>query len=409
MKKIKFLFFVFLFTQISFGQAEIKTMFYNLLNFSSAPPANRLEILNSILSTYEPDLFMVCEIESQIDAQNILKESFNYTTAKMAQSPFLFNTSGASLIHQLVYYNSEKFKLNYTNQIETNIRSINHYSFELKTNSNIALEVFVAHFKASRGEQNEVERLYEAQQFINYIDEFSSDTNILFAGDFNLYSSSEPAFQTLLNGTENIKILDPIDSSGDWNNNSAFAGIHTQSTRISNAEFDDFGAGGGLDDRFDMMLISDVMNSEANNITYIEDSYKAWGNNANCFNSNINSADCSGVFSLELREWLYQMSDHLPVVMDLKINDEFLSTNSYDFSNSVTFISGNIVSKVLDLKFSSELLYKTTRIYNTLGQEVFNFIVYDINETIDTSTMSSGIYYIKVGQLPLIKKFYINH
>lgn len=407
MKKIVFLFFALLFTQLSFGQSEIKAMFYNLLDFSSAPPTNRAEILNSILSTYHPDLFMVCEVESQNDAQKILNESFLYTSEEIAQSPFLFNSSGASLIHQLVYYNSEKFTLKYTDQIETNVRSINHYSFVLNTNSKIELEVFVAHFKASISSENE--RLFEAQQFVDYIQNFPEEANILLAGDFNMYSSSEPGYQVLLNGTNAFNMIDPIDESGDWNNNVSFAGIHTQSTRISNEEFEGFGAGGGLDDRFDIMLISEVMSSKANTISYVEDSYKAWGNNSNCYNNNINNSDCDGEFGLELRELLYQMSDHLPVVMNLAISDEFLSKPSYNIANSVTFISGNIVSQNLNLKFSPELLFSRSKIYNILGQEVFNFTVSNTNESIDTSTLSSGLYYLKVEQLPTTQKFYVSH
>lgn len=407
MKKIVFLFFALLFTLLSFGQSEIKAMFYNLLNFSSAPPTNRAEILNSILSTYHPDLFMVCEVESQNDAQKILNESFLYTSEEIAQSPFLFNSSGASLIHQLVYYNSEKFTLKYTDQIETNVRSINHYSFVLNTNYKIELEVFVAHFKASIGSENE--RLFEAQQFVDYIQNFPEEANILLAGDFNMYSSSEPGYQVLLNGTNAFNMIDPIDESGDWNNNVSFAGIHTQSTRISNEEFEGFGAGGGLDDRFDIMLISEVMSSKANTISYVEDSYKAWGNNSNCYNNNINNSDCDGEFGLELRELLYQMSDHLPVVMNLAISDEFLSKPSYNIANSVTFISGNIVSQNLNLKFSPELLFSRSKIYNILGQEVFNFTVSNTNESIDTSTLSSGLYYLKVEQLQTTQKFYVSH
>lgn len=407
MKKIVFLFFALLFTQLSFGQSEIKAMFYNLLDFSSAPPTNRAEILNSILSTYHPDLFMVCEVESQNDAQKILNESFLYTSEEIAQSPFLFNSSGASLIHQLVYYNSEKFTLKYTDQIETNVRSINHYSFVLNTNSKIELEVFVAHFKASISSENE--RLFEAQQFVDYIQNFPEEANILLAGDFNMYSSSEPGYQVLLNGTNAFNMIDPIDESGDWNNNVSFAGIHTQSTRISNEEFEGFGAGGGLDDRFDIMLISEVMSSKANTISYVEDSYKAWGNNSNCYNNNINNSDCDGEFGLELRELLYQMSDHLPVVMNLAISDEFLSKPSYNIANSVTFISGNIVSQNLNLKFSPELLFSRSKIYNILGQEVFNFTVSNTNESIDTSTLSSGLYYLKIEQLPTTQKFYVSH
>lgn len=409
MARLAGLFLISLYSQFCFGQTEVKTMFYNLLNFSSAPPTNRLEILNSILSTYEPDLFMVCEVESQRDAQDILNESFHYTSASIVQSPFLFNSSGASLIHQLVYYDSDKFKLNYTNQIETNVRSINHYSFELNTDSKQPFEVFVAHFKASRGESNVAERAFEAQQFINYIQTFPSDSNILLAGDFNMYSASEPGYQTLLNGNSNLTMIDPINEEGDWNNNSSFAGIQTQSTRTSTAEFDGFGAGGGLDDRFDIMLISDALNSNGNSISYIQDTYKALGNNANCFNNNINSIDCDGAYGQELREQLYLMSDHLPVVMDLAINEDFLSTTEFDSSTNVLLINGNVVSERLDLRFSPQMNLKKAKIYNVLGQEMTSFDVTGLEISLDVSSYSNGLYFLKLEKISNVEKFYVNH
>lgn len=399
----------FCISQLSFGQAELKTMFYNLLDFSSAPPTNRLDILNSILSKYQPDLFMVCEVESQQDGADILNQSFLYTSANIVQAPFLFNTSGASLIHQLVYYDSEKLTLKYTNQIETNVRSINHYSFELNTSLKPQLEVFVAHFKASRGTENENERFFEAQQFINYIENFSADTNILLAGDFNIYTAEEPAYQTLLNGTLNINMKDPIDAYGSWNNNQNFAGIHTQSTRMNSTNFDDFGAGGGLDDRFDFILLSEVMTSQANSIFYIVDSYKAFGNNANCFNNNINSIDCSGEYSLQLREWLYNMSDHLPVVLNLSVNSDFLSSQNFDIENHVSFLNGNLVKSRLELKFSPSLKSEIVKIYNTLGQEISSFYVSSLETSLDVSSYSNGLYYLIIGDLSNVEKFYISN
>lgn len=64
-------------------------MFNNDLNFSIAPLRERLDILNSILNTNEPDLFMVSEVESEADAQRILDETFRYTTDNIVQTPFL--------------------------------------------------------------------------------------------------------------------------------------------------------------------------------------------------------------------------------------------------------------------------------------------------------------------------------
>lgn len=406
MNKIILLFLIFLCSTFSFGQSQIKTMFYNVLDFSSAPPRERVDILNLILNTYEPDLFMVSEVESKADADNILDYSFNYTTENIVQAPFLENPGGD--INQTLYYDADIFKLNSTFQIETNYRNINHYSFELNTNSKIEFEVFVAHFKASGGEINENHRLYGAQQFIEYIKNFPADTNILLAGDFNMYSSSEPAYQTLLNGTDNLKMQDPISSSGDWNNNPDFAGIHTQSTRLSNYDFDDYGAGGGLDDRFDIMLISEALNSDTNSISYVQDSYKAWGNNGNCFNDNIDDMNCNGEYSQQLRDWLYLMSDHLPVVMSLNITEEFLSTTDFNTEKSVLLTSGNLVSQRLELKFSPSLLSEKVFIYNTLGQEVSTFDVSSLEFTIDVSTLPEGLYFLKVNQTSNTQKFYIS-
>lgn len=398
---------VFIFSPQSYSQAEIKTMFYNVLNFASAPPDDRLQSLNTILSSYEPDLFMVCEVESQKDASDILNYGFQYTSAKMKQSPFLFNTSGASLIHQVVYYDNEKFTLEATHQIKTNVRSINHYTFELKTNSKVKLEVFVAHFKASRGFSNENERTFEAQQFIDYISKFPPETNILLAGDFNMYSSAETAYQTLLNGTNALDLIDPIDSPGNWNSNSSYANIHTQSTRVSNSEFDDYGAGGGLDDRFDIILMSDAIDTKRNSIGYIDNSYKAWGNNGNCFNNAISNNDCAGLYSSQLREALYRTSDHLPVVAEFSIDEPFLTTKHSTDDNLLLFTQGNVIKHQLELELAPELKSRKVNIFNALGKEMYSFTILSENEQIDMSGVADGLYFLKVEGIHTPFKFLV--
>ncbi|MFN2261364.1 MAG: hypothetical protein ABR595_04810, partial [Psychroflexus sp.] len=230
-KKLLVLAFLCFGVQFSFGQETIKTMFYNLLNFSSAPPIDRAEILNDILANYEPDIFMICELELPQDGGQILTSSFNYTSANIQSVPFQFNTSGISSLHQLVYYDADKMTLVNSEIIPTNVRDINHYQFQLNTNSETILDVFVAHFKAAQGFSNEQQRLFEANQFVNYVENLPPDSNIIFGGDFNLYSAFEPAFQVISQGTQNIDFLDPIDEIGAWNNNSEFAQVHTQSTR----------------------------------------------------------------------------------------------------------------------------------------------------------------------------------
>ncbi len=390
---------------MSFGQTNIKTMFYNLLNFSTAPPENRAEILNDILANYEPDIFMVCELELPQDGGEILTNSFNYTTANIQSVPFQFNTSGISTIHQLVYYDADKLTFVDSEIIQTNIRDINHYQFQLNTNSETILDVFVAHFKAAQGFSNEQQRLFEANQFINYVETLPADSNIIFGGDFNLYSALEPAFQVITSGTEDINFLDPIDEIGAWNNNSQFAQVHTQSTRSSNDDFDDFGAGGGLDDRFDFIFISDNLKNQNNPIRYVENSYAAFGNNGNCFNDNISDNDCYGAYNQNLRNLLYLMSDHLPVVMSLEIDENFLKSKDFDIEDLISFSNGNIVQDILALNFNTNVQNKKFSIYNALGQEIHQSSVIAKHVEVDVSEYSVGVYFLKLEGVNHALKF----
>ena len=92
--------------------------------------------------------------------------------------------------------------------------------------------------------------------------------------------------------------------------------MHTQSTRNtgSNSCF----SGGGLDDRFDLIMMSGQVVEDTGAVSYIEDSYKALGNDGMHFNQDINAGTNSSVPSAVLSA-LYEMSDHLPVLADLKV------------------------------------------------------------------------------------------
>ena len=90
-------------------------------------------------------------------------------------------------------------------------------------------------------------------EFTNTLGDLDPNSFVLFAGDLNIYTSTEPAYIELLDPTNPIVLVDPIDTPGAWNNNEDFTAVHTQSTRTSSGPFG-AGAGGGLDDRFDFIL-----------------------------------------------------------------------------------------------------------------------------------------------------------
>src|SRR5690554_5325149 len=89
----------FLLTLGTHAQDTIRTMMYNVLDFPSAYPANRASILKDILDEYDPDIFMVCELQNQYGAYLILNTALNYNGEKYMMAPFVPSQSGA-LDHQ---------------------------------------------------------------------------------------------------------------------------------------------------------------------------------------------------------------------------------------------------------------------------------------------------------------------
>ncbi len=389
-----------LFSNLAIAQETINVMFYNLLEFPISPPGGRDVILKNILNEFDPDIFMVCELQNETGADMILNTSLNDEGIDFKRADFVLNQSGTSNLQQLIFYRSSMFSLENQEIITTSVRDINKYVLKLNTTDQqtdpIYLYVYVAHLKSSQGTANQNSRLEMMYEFTNDLATIPPDSFVIFGGDYNLYTSSEPAYQELLDVTNAIVMKDPADMPGSWNNNETFQIIHTQSTRIQAGSA---GAGGGLDDRFDFITFSE--NFETNNtLYYLPDTYKSFGNNGNCFNKNISSATCTGEFSQTLRNNLYSMSDHLPVVLQLETTKEFVLANTDFTADTTVIIQKNPVENNLIIS-SNQVGLSTITLYNMMGQAVKHVTQTDDSNTIsvDVSGLSSGLYYITTNIL----------
>lgn len=394
-------------------------MFYNLLNYGDdSESRNKTSSLKAILDEVQPDILMVCELETE-SASNYLYDNAIVPYNNVFQKANFIN-SGTGL-NQMIYYDGNKLILTNSQVITTDLRDINHYTFIFNTQdagtNPIQFEVFVTHLKASRGTQNRLRRLSEIEDFVQALNNIPSNSMVLFAGDFNFYTSNEEGYQLLLNSQNPIQMIDPVNrpcptfpSNGTdyfdplnynstyfWNN-SSFADIHSQSTRTSGGS----GAGGGMDDRFDFIMMSENFNSNTQ-LFYIEDSYKTIGNNGNCYNSFVSNSNCDGTFSQSLRDNLWFFSDHLPVLMEIETPANTLSTTAYQ--NPVNFHNGNLVSNEIELSVNIPNINQVY-IYNQLGQEVFKM---NPNATIgdkirlNVAHLSQGLYFLRTKnqQTPL--------
>ena len=81
-----------------------------------------------------------------------------------------------------------------------------------------------SHYKAGTSGSDRDRRLVEATNIRNNSDALGQGTHAIYAGDFNMQSSSEDAFQELLS-SGNGQAFDPVNQLGSWNNNFSFCRV----------------------------------------------------------------------------------------------------------------------------------------------------------------------------------------
>ncbi|GAB1307396.1 hypothetical protein KH5_00790 [Urechidicola sp. KH5] len=385
-----------------YAQTSIKTMFYNLLRYPSGNPQNRELLLKDIIQDYQPDLFTVCELESQEGATEILTKSLQSLNANYSSATFVSNQSDDGVynqLQQLLFYDSSKFELVNEQVHTTNVRDINQYTLLLNTidkeTNPLYLEYFVAHFKSSTGSTNKAIRLDMAEVFTNVINTLSSDCYVLFAGDFNLYTSTEDAYHEILDDANNIVMVDPENptkASQSWNNNATYQGIHTQATRV-NQQYSN-GAYSGMDDRFDFIFVSENLTSSGD-LQYSANTYSAYGNNKNCYNRDVKDVSCTGTYSQDIRNTLFDMSDHLPVVLELETTRTILGLEDVQLTKKLRLNGSNLIANSISLLIEPELYNSKLTIYNHLGRVIYT-VPTTTNPliTINVNHLAEGIYMI---------------
>jgi hypothetical protein len=257
----------------------------------------------------------------------------------------------------------------------------------------IELNCAVAHLKAGSSSSDQQQRANETSKLMNYLNNSGADGNYSFSGDLNVYNATEAAFQNLLyHSNPEIRFYDPINQTGSWHDNSYYAQVHTQSTHTSGSCH----SGGGMDDRFDFILVSEELLAGKENIKYLQGSYKALGQDGQRLNTSLTSPQNNSVPGNVLNA-LYNLSDHLPVVMDIVIGDDLESVSDIGLFFDIKFRNPVDDQLVITLRTAMQERLDI-EIYNTLGQPVID-ISYPVDMTseivIPVEKLSPGIYFIR--------------
>lgn len=344
------------------GGDVIRVMHNNLLNFGNFfdgctvetnNPDIKTESLKKILAYANPDIFTVNELSTQpVYAKMILDKALNANNDEWAYQVCGANSYG---IGNGLFYKKDKFEVVSARVYSIGVRYADIIKMRTKNTvfenqaDNVEFTIIIIHLKAGSYPENVTQRGNEAKTLMNYMYNNNIMGNVFLAGDFNLYKASEAAYQQLLFFKEPaFRFYDPIDKYGEWGSNSTFAPYHTQSTRDGYVECF---SGGGLDDRFDFILTSDPVIKGVNGMKYVQNTYKALGNDGRHYNKALEASPTNSMYPSDLVEALSNSSDHLPIIADVELKVKFTTIidelyNGYDFSVSIVNPVHNNIVKI---------------------------------------------------------------
>lgn len=338
-------------------------MSYNVLNLVLTDTTVRNPYFRTIFSNVQPDILVCQEMTSQTGVNGFLIRVLNRVSSGYAAGTFI---NGPDTDNAL-YYKTSLFTFLSNTPIQTVLRDINEFRLRHNATGDTII-IYSVHLKAGDSSTDSIRRAAESDSLRKRTNSLPPNSNFIVVGDFNIYNSNELAFQKLLNQSQSGYVKDPLNLIGNWTL-SSFATYHTQSTRERN--LGDGGATGGLDDRFDMILMSQsIINSGG--ITYVPGSYVTYGNDGNHYNDSINMPP-NTVVSQQIADALHYASDHLPVYATFGFDNPYLEITSFTaliegFYNGSTMKPDTVTVELRNSSAPYSLVDQTKIFLNSNGQ-----------------------------------------
>lgn len=295
----------------------IRVASWNLLNYSGLNDDSRDEEIRKVLEVIEPDVLVVQEMESAYGVDHFLKTVLKTNSGRKYKAAEFYDGPDTD---NALFYDKSRLNLKSYGQIPTSSRDISEYSLKVKKGPSEGSEfkIYSVNFTEGRGATYKKQRENQAETLMTHLDELPMDSLFLVCGTFNMTTSKEKAYKILTGdrssdiGENFQRLKDLLNKSGKWYNRAKFENTHTESTRKT--KFGG-GSGGGLDDRYDMILISYGLD-QSSVTTCMPGSDVVFGNDGKHLNKAINEP-ANKILNPEIADALYLASDHLPVIIDL--------------------------------------------------------------------------------------------
>ena len=420
-KKTFLLIICFWLTFALHAQDTLRVMVYNLLYYgqftsfctqANNNPDTKDAHLRNILGHDLPDIFVVNEMgRDAYYHQRIIDSVLHKISDRVYARAESKNISGSNIMN-MMYYNTEKLALKSQHIMQSLTRDIDLYTLyykspDLETGDTAFINCIAAHLKAGSSSSDQQTRLFQINNVMAWLASNRAPGNYLFMGDFNAKSSNEQALQNLLFGSNiDFRFYDPVNKLGDWYNNPQFALYHTQSTHTSGSCH----AGGGMDDRFDLILASlDIMQGNQM-VSYVDNSYTTMGQDGQRLRKSLIDTPTNTSAPYPVIQSLYHNSDHLPVLLSLAVNQAPASINNP--ANLKRIKIQNPVNHELRVELPVNPMMNEAYgigIYTIHGKLVADETLHSENTsiTIPVGSLKPGIYLLRIynSQVSQVYKF----
>lgn len=307
--------------------AAIKVLWYNVLDYPTGN-TERDPFYRQILADIQPDLMVSCEMQNGSAATTFLNNvllQVNPTAWAQAQH---FENGGA-LTESVLFYRIGVLEptgvgADRATSLATTPRITPRWKLRPVGYTNAASDFYVygCHLKAANTPADASERASAAALIRQNANFFPTGTRFFVMGDMNLYTSGETAYNNFIgsfadNDGRCVDPLNPTPVLQAWSDNGSFALMHSQSPRTVNPSHTPGGVTGGLDDRFDFILVSTAMYGTTG-LSYISGTYRTYGQDGLHFNNAVNAAPPNNSVPAGIPDALWNASDHIPVLLQVR-------------------------------------------------------------------------------------------
>lgn len=175
------------------GNPEFTVMTYNLLNYPGSNAATREPSYRTIINAALPDIVVVQELSSASGISSFLNNVLNFSGSSYSAGTFIDGPDSDNGI----FYKSSLFQFISNTAIATSLRNINQFKLR-QIASGDTMIIYSVHLKASNTAMDEAQRAAEAATLRTITNALPTGQNFMVCGDFNIYGSSEGAYQNII-------------------------------------------------------------------------------------------------------------------------------------------------------------------------------------------------------------------